>query len=51
MHGAIFTEAAVQGDEAARKTIALEFNQVALRRVERVGIDATCQQGLQHAVA
>jgi len=41
----------MQGDEAARKAIALELGHIALGRVKRMGINPLRAQRLQHALA
>ena len=51
LHRAVLAEAAMQRDEAAIESAGLQFGQVPLGRIERVGVDAARQQRLQHAAA
>ena len=51
LHRAVFAVAAVQRDEAAHEAVALEFDEIALARVEGVRVDADRSQRGQHAVA
>src|SRR5206468_1774606 len=51
LHRAVLAVAAVQRDEAAREALALQFAQLALRRIEGIGIDALALQRIEHAGA
>ncbi|GAO24974.1 1-phosphofructokinase [Alicycliphilus sp. B1] len=51
LHRAVLAVAAMQGDEAALVAVGLEFRQVGVRGIERMGIDAARAQRLQHAAA
>ena len=51
LHGAVFAMAAMQGDEAAAETLALQLDQIALGRVEAMRIDALALQRGEHALA
>src|SRR6185312_3230134 len=51
LYGAVFPEAAVQRDEDTCEAVGRELGEIALGRVERMGVDATFAQCLQHGVA
>src|SRR6185312_1752154 len=50
-HDAVNPEAAVQRDEDTCEAVGRELGEIALGRVERMGVDATLAQCLQHGVA
>ena len=51
LHGAVLAEAAVQRDEDAREAVALQVEDVALGRIERMRVHALLAQRRQDAIA
>ena len=51
LHGAVFTESAVQCNETPLETFFFEIGQIAFGWIESMGIDTTTAQGIEHAIA